>query len=164
MLHLISERRYSSAKVRKFTDVCMVRGTNLPCQKLKKRKLWKGLSPLLLIRRIQPKYFHKFCKLTDYEVITITSTARETAKEQSKSTTLHGYHALLYISSPSAFPFRKRPLPFLRHLENFWTLLLRVFLHCIKRKVHRNPRVKPGSRNKTHYSKLIVPFTLTVVA
>ena len=81
-----------------------------------KKTLWKGLPPLLLIRRIQPKYFQKFCKLIDYEVITITSTARDTAKEQSKSTTLHCCHALLYISSPSGFPFRKRSLPFFRTL------------------------------------------------
>ena len=54
MLHLISERRYknSSAKLRKFTDVCMVGGTNLPSQKLKKRKLWDGLTPLLLIKTL----------------------------------------------------------------------------------------------------------------
>ena len=54
---------------------------------------------------------------------------------KSKSTTLHGYHALLYIASSSEFPFRKRSLPFLRHLENVWTVT--------EKKDDRNPGSNP---------------------
>lgn len=125
----------------------------------------------------------------DYEVITITSTnlvpralfltskAREkppgdeVAHQQqrerqkinitlkSKSTTLHGNHALLYISSPSGFPFRKWSLAFFRHF-----LFLETQSASIKKKKRSYPRVKPRPTNQTRYSKLIFPFNLIVLA
>ena len=107
----------------------------------KKRKNCGRVYPLYY----WSKYFHEICSLIDCEVTTITSTnlvprgrfftskarekrpgdevahqrQRERQKSnitlKSKSTTFHGNHALLYISSPSGFPFRKWSLVFFRH-------------------------------------------------
>ena len=135
------------------------------------------------------KHFHEICRLIDCEVTTITSNnlvprtlfltskarekppgdevahqrQRERQKSnitlKSKSTTFHGNHALLYISSPSGFPIRKWSQAFFRHF-----LFLETQSVSVKKKKRLHPRVKPRPTNQIRYSKLIFPFTLTVVA
>ena len=62
---------------------------------------------------------------------------------KSKSTTFHGNHALLYISSPSGFPFRKWSLAFFKHF-----LLLEAQSVSVKKKKDRIPGSNPDLQTR----------------
>ena len=130
MLHLIIELRYISAKIRKFTDVCMVGRTNLPCQKLKKKIRWKCLSPLLL-NKIRQRERQK-------SNITV----------KSKSATLHGYHAYCAFLRCRDSPFVNGRCYFLDPFRNTLFLLK-------GKKIATQGQIrtsKPDSLLKTHFT------------